>query len=51
MLATAIGAIINIGLDPLFIFGFKMGMTGAALATFLGQLSQVVSGENQATTT
>ncbi len=51
MLAMAIGAIINIGLDPLFIFGFKMGMTGAALATFLGQLSQVVSGENQATTT
>ena len=38
MLAMAIGAIINIGLDPLFIFGFKMGMTGAALATFLGQL-------------
>ncbi|MDE5655249.1 MAG: cytidylate kinase family protein [Clostridia bacterium] len=38
MLAMAIGAIINIALDPLFIFGFKMGMTGAALATFLGQL-------------
>ena len=38
MLAMAIGAIINIALDPLFIFGFKMGMNGAALATFLGQL-------------
>ncbi|MDE6604963.1 MAG: MATE family efflux transporter [Clostridia bacterium] len=38
MLAMAIGAIINIALDPLFIFGFDMGMTGAALATFLGQL-------------
>lgn len=38
MLAMAIGAIINIALDPIFIFGFKMGMTGAALATFLGQL-------------
>ncbi|MDE6614101.1 MAG: MATE family efflux transporter [Clostridia bacterium] len=38
MLAMAIGAIINIALDPLFIFGFKMGMTGAALATFIGQL-------------
>lgn len=38
MLAMAIGAVINIALDPLFIFGFNMGMTGAALATFLGQL-------------
>lgn len=38
MLAMAIGAIINIGLDPLFIYAFNMGMTGAALATFLGQL-------------
>ncbi|MDE5755983.1 MAG: polysaccharide biosynthesis C-terminal domain-containing protein [Clostridia bacterium] len=38
MLAMAIGALINIALDPLFIFGFNMGMTGAALATFLGQL-------------
>ena len=37
MLAMAIGAIINIALDPVFIFGCNMGMTGAALATFLGQ--------------
>lgn len=37
MLAMAIGALINIALDPLFIFGFEMGMKGAALATFLGQ--------------
>ncbi len=37
MLAMAIGAVINIALDPLFIYVFDMGMTGAALATFLGQ--------------
>lgn len=38
MLAMAIGAIINIILDPIFIFVFDMGMTGAGLATFLGQV-------------
>ncbi len=32
------GAILNIGLDPLFIFVFKMGVAGAALATILSQL-------------
>ncbi|MDD2292647.1 MAG: MATE family efflux transporter [Bacteroidales bacterium] len=37
MAAMAVGALINIALDPLFIFAFDMGMTGAALATFLGQ--------------
>ncbi len=37
MLAMAIGAVTNIILDPVFIFGFDMGMTGAALATFIGQ--------------
>lgn len=31
------GAIINIILDPVFIFGLDMGMTGAALATVIGQ--------------
>ena len=31
------GAITNIILDPVFIFGFKMGMFGAALATVIGQ--------------
>ena len=38
MLGIASGAIINIGLDPLFIFVFKMGTAGAAIATFLSQL-------------
>jgi len=37
MLTTIIGAIINIILDPIFIFGFKMGVKGAALATVLSQ--------------
>lgn len=31
------GAITNIILDPVFIFGLDMGMTGAALATVIGQ--------------
>ena len=32
------GAIINTIFDPLFIFGFHMGMAGAAWATVLGQI-------------
>ena len=37
MLTTVIGAVINIVLDPLFIFVFDMGVKGAALATILSQ--------------
>ena len=37
MLTTIIGAVINIILDPIFIFGFGMGVKGAALATVLSQ--------------
>lgn len=37
MLTTVIGAVINIILDPIFIFVFDMGVTGAALATVLSQ--------------
>ena len=37
MVSNITGAAINTVLDPLFIFGFKMGMTGAALATISGQ--------------
>ena len=37
MLTTVIGAAINIVLDPIFIFGLKMGVKGAALATVLSQ--------------
>ncbi len=37
MLTTVIGAVINIILDPIFIFAFDMGVSGAALATVLSQ--------------
>ena len=37
MLTTVIGAIINIILDPIFIFLLNMGVKGAALATILSQ--------------
>ncbi len=38
MLATIIGAISNIILDPIFIFIFNMGVKGAAIATIIGQI-------------
>lgn len=41
MVCNLTGAIINTGLDALFVFGFKWGMAGAATATVIGQ---VVSG-------
>ena len=37
MLSVMIGAMINIILDPVFIFGFHMGVSGAALATIISQ--------------
>ena len=37
MLSVLIGAVLNIVLDPIFIFGFQMGVRGAALATILSQ--------------
>lgn len=37
MLSVLIGAVINIILDPVFIFGFQMGVRGAALATIMSQ--------------
>ena len=37
MLTVLIGAVCNIALDPLFIFGLKMGVRGAALATVISQ--------------
>ena len=38
MLTQGVGAIVNIILDPVFIFGFDMGVAGAAWATVTGQL-------------
>lgn len=37
MLVMIIGTGMNIILDPIFIFGFKMGISGAAIATILSQ--------------
>ncbi len=37
MLTVIIGAVLNIALDPLFIFVFHMGVQGAALATIISQ--------------
>lgn len=42
MLTVVIGAVVNIALDPLFIFVFDMGVQGAALATVLSQLVSAV---------
>jgi len=42
MMTTVIGALINLVLDPVFIFGFDMGVSGAALATILSQLVSAV---------
>lgn len=37
MAGIAVGCLLNIGLDPLFIFTFGMGISGAAIATVLSQ--------------
>ena len=39
MISTLAGAVINIILDPVFIFIFKWGMMGAAVATVIGQVA------------
>ncbi len=39
MICNLAGAGINTVLDPLFIFGFQMGMAGAAFATIVGQIT------------
>ncbi len=38
MISMLIGAVINTVLDPVFIFGLKMGVAGAAWATVIGQI-------------
>ncbi|MDY2629667.1 MAG: MATE family efflux transporter [Lachnospiraceae bacterium] len=42
MASTVAGAVINIILDPIFIFVFKWGMMGAAVATIAGQIVTAV---------
>ncbi len=38
MIGMGVGAVLNIALDPLFIFVLDMGVSGAALATILSQI-------------
>lgn len=42
MTATIVAVIVNIILDPLFIFGMEMGVRGAALATVISQAVAVI---------
>lgn len=42
MLTTILGAVINIVLDPIFIFVFDMGVAGAALATIISQMISAI---------
>ncbi len=42
MLTVVIGALLNVALDPLFIFVFNMGVKGAALATVLSQAVSMI---------
>ena len=42
MATTCIGAVCNIVLDPIFIYGFNMGVEGAAIATILSQAVSAV---------
>lgn len=39
MLSTLAGAAVNLILDPIFIFAFRWGMMGAAVATVIGQMA------------
>ena len=42
MISQALGAILNIILDPIFIFAFGLGVRGAAIATVIGQFAAAV---------
>ena len=42
MVTVLIGAVVNVVLDPVFIFGFDMGVKGAALATIIAQAVSAV---------
>jgi Na+-driven multidrug efflux pump len=41
MVGICSGAILNVGLDPLFIFVFKLGVAGAALSTVVSQITSL----------
>lgn len=42
MLSVLLGAVLNIILDPIFIFGFHLGVAGAAIATVLSQIGSCI---------
>ena len=42
MLTVLLGAVLNIILDPVLIFGFNMGVRGAAIATVISQCASAV---------
>ena len=42
MACMLLGAIVNMVLDPIFIFGLKMGVQGAAWATVIGQVASAI---------
>lgn len=42
VIGLTLGTVVNIVLDPLFIFGFNLQITGAAIATVIGQLSTLL---------
>ena len=42
MISTLAGAVLNVILDPIFIFGLRWGMMGAAVATVIGQVATAI---------
>ena len=43
MIGIIIGAVLNVGLDPLLIFVFDMGIRGAALSTLISQICSFIA--------
>lgn len=42
MISTVVGAVINLIFDPILIFGFDLGISGAAIATIAGQIVSAI---------